>query len=320
MGSVVWRGRLAFGLVSIPVRLYRAARRERVRFRQVYRPAPAPEAEAETESWMEAEAEPLIEPASAAAPARIHVIRGVEPESAEPQRESGPVERIHHAPPVAASRILKGYEYEKDRFVTLDQQEVKALRPKTSEELEIVEFVRLTEIDPVYFDASYYAAPDRGGEKPYAMLCEALRASGYAAVGTFAMHGREHVAVIRPGRTGLLVHTLFYALEIHAEDEYAAPAGQVNPKELELAQTLIRALAAPFDVSRFKDAFEERVRALLEARAEQGLSPLAGATEPGPAGAPVADLMEALKRSLEMVRKPVARAEPERRRSRKRTK
>jgi DNA end-binding protein Ku len=195
---------------------------------------------------------------------------------------------------------MKGYEYEKDRFVALEQQEVKALRPKTSEELEIAEFVRLAEIDPLYFDASYYAAPDRGGEKPYAMLYEALQASGYAAVGRFAMHGREHVAVIRTGRTGLLLHTLFYAAEIHGADEYVVQPGQVSAKEIELAQTLIRALAAPFDSSKFKDVFEEKVRALIEARTADAVRETQAA--------PVVDIMEALKKSLEMARKPAARA------------
>jgi DNA end-binding protein Ku len=308
VASIVWRGRLAFGLVSIPVRLLRAARRERVRFRQVYRP-PASEESPEPETEPEPEAIPA--PRSG-----IHVLRGaVEP---EPEPERDPVELVRHAPPVEPARLMKGFEYEKDRFVTLEQQEVKALRPKTSDELEIAEFVRLAEIDPVYFDASYYAVPDRGGDKPYAMLCEAMRASGYAAVGSFAMHGREHVAVVRTGRTGLLLHTLFYEPEIHAADEYAVAAGQVNAKELELAHTLIRALAVPFDSARFKDTFEERMRALIEARAAEGLAPAAGSATPEASKTPVVDIMQALKKSLELARKPAARAGSAKPASRKR--
>src|SRR6185437_7837931 len=126
MASTVWRGRLAFGMVAIPVRLYKAARRERLRFHKVYRqPARSPESE------------PL------------------------PEFEDKPVR---------APETLRGYEVEKNRFVVVEPQEVQALRPATSTELDILEFVHLAEIDPIYFDASYYVAPDPGGEKAYALL------------------------------------------------------------------------------------------------------------------------------------------------------
>ena len=92
-------------------------------------------------------------------------------------------------------------------------------------ELGITEFVRLAEIDPVFFDVSYYVEPEAGAEKPYALLFTALVDSGYAALGSLAMHGREHVAVIRPGRRGLILHTIFYAKEVRPEGEYAADSG-----------------------------------------------------------------------------------------------
>jgi DNA end-binding protein Ku len=308
VASTVWRGRLAFGLVSIPVRLHRASRRERMRFHHVYRRTEREEAAPE-EVEPEPEPQPSQRVAQVAPTVLPRAIRQPAPEPAvEVEPESATVERVRSVPPVAPQQILKGFEYEKGRYVTLGQEEWKALRPKTSDELEIAQFVRLDEIDPLYFDASFYASPDRGGEKPYAMLCEAMRASGYAALGSFAMHGREHMAVIRPAARGIVVHTLFYAHEVHAADEYTVPSGQTTAKEVELAQTLIRALAAPFEPERFKDAFEEKVRALVKARAAAGLAPEAGAeASAGRPSAPVIDIMEALKKSLESARKPAAR-------------
>ncbi len=277
MPATVWRGRLAFGLVSIPVRLYRAARRERTRFHHVYRPAaPAPEPEPAPRL--------RVMPKTPVPP----------PEEAEPE----PVVRVHHEPPPEQREVLKGFEYEKDRYVVLDREEVAALRPRTSTELEMVEFVRLEEIDPLYFDASYYAAPDAGGEKPYAMLYVALRDTRYAALGTFAMHGREHAAAIRPGARGLILHTLFYANEIHAADEYGVDPALVSAKELDLARMFIRTLAGRFEPEKFKDAFEECVRELIEARKRTGVA----ATAEAPAAAAAPDIMEALRKSLQMAR------------------
>ena len=205
--------------------------------------------------------------------------------------------RVHHVPPPEQREVLKGFEYEKDRYVVLDRKELAALRPRTSSELEIVEFVRLEEIDPLYFDASYYAAPDRGGEKAYAMLYVALRDTRYAALGTFAMHGREHAAAIRPGTRGLILHTLFYANEIHAGDEYGVDPALVSAKELDLARMFIRTLAGKFEPEKFKDTFEERVREMIEARAKTGVAP----SEPAPPAA-VPDIMEALRKSLQLAR------------------
>ena len=131
---------------------------------------------------------------------------------------------------VEPAEILKGFEYDDNQYVVLEPEEVAALRPRTSSELEIVEFVKLEEIDPVYFDVSYFVAPDKNGEKPYALLVEALRRTGYAALGTFAMHGREHVAAIRTSKHGVLLHTLFYANEIRMQDEYHTDTGLASEK------------------------------------------------------------------------------------------
>jgi len=298
MAATVWRGRLAFGMVSIPVRLFKAARRERIRFHHVYRSA-------EVE-----ESEELETPATAApAASAFHDFPGAPAEAAKPSPEPDAFTRVRNLPvaaitdePISKPQVLKGYEIEKDRYVAFDPAELAALRPQTSTELTIAEFVHLAEIDPAFFDTSYYAAPDRGGEKPYALLFQALAETGYAAIGSLAMHGREHATVVRPGRRGLILHTLYFEKEVRADEEYRSDPALVNPKELDLAKRFVEALAAPFDASKLKDTFEERLRALIDARtAAVGPS---RREEEQPAAVPPADILEALKKSLALVRRP----------------
>jgi DNA end-binding protein Ku len=304
MASTVWRGRLVFGLVSVPVRLVKAARRERIRFHNVYRPSVAPEPADE-------EPEEVEPPPKRGSQATIHEL---------PRRETAetpvppPIARVRNMPvaednqaPVEKSEVLKGYEIEKGRYVTFQPHEIAAARPKTSTELTMTEFVRLDEIDPIFFETSYYAMPDRGGEKPYALLFKALAESGYAALGSIAMHGREHATVIRSGRHGLILHSLFYQNEVRADEEYRSDASLVSAKELELAKTFVTTFAAPFDASKLKDTLEEQLRKLIDARADTAIDAYEhGEVTPR---APVVDIMEALRKSLEIARKPPASAE-----------
>jgi DNA end-binding protein Ku len=312
MAATVWKGRLAFGMVSIPVRLSKAARRERIRFHHLYRPvASRPASAGQT---VEQDGGEAAEPEVAPPIPRVGELPGKPAPSLESAPEDAeypaePVARVRNLPvaeetraPIEKSQMLKGYEIEKDRYVTLEAGEVAALKPETSSELSISEFVRLQEIDPVFFDTSYYAAPDRNGEKPYALLFRALADTGYAALGSLAMHGREHATLIRPGRTGLVLHTLFFEKEVRAEEEYPSDAALVSAKELDLAKMFVRALAAPFDATKLKDQFEERLRSLIDRRAATavGTSRQPEAARPVP---PV-DILEALKKSLAMAKRP----------------
>jgi DNA end-binding protein Ku len=301
MPASVWTGNLVFGLVSIPVHLYRAARPERVRFRQLRRREPEP--------YYPGIHEVAKEPGRQA-PERYAKTPEREPEIEEagtmPAFE--PVTRPAFDPargaPVPRSEIVHGYEHDKDRFVVVEEDELRQLAPRTSREMEIREFVRFAEIDPVYLETSYYVAPAPGGEKGCSMLFAALRATGYAALAEVAMHRREHVVVVRTGRRGLLAHTLFYPDEVHAEEERPAEPALVSGKELELAELFVRALAAPFDPARYKDRYRERVEALLAGKIDAGEFAETRAAAPPAAAAP--DILEALRRSLEAVRKPAA--------------
>jgi DNA end-binding protein Ku len=109
---------------------------------------------------------------------------------------------------VSRSELAKGYEYEPGRFVVLSCDEMESITPRTAHEMQILEFVQLAEAGPGYFETSYYAAPDKGGERAYTLLPEALRRSGLVGIAQVAMHRREHVVVIRPGQTGIVLHTM----------------------------------------------------------------------------------------------------------------
>ena len=291
MPTSVWRGHISFGLISIPVRLFKAARAERISLKQVYRvPAvrnatPPPEEVYEPE---EVDDEPSV-PLEAAV------------EEVAPVRRLSAVEGSREIIPESA--VTKGFEFQPDRFVTLDRDELKALEEKTSKQMDVLEFVDVAAVDPVYFETSYYVRPDPAGEKPYALLFEAIRRAGLVALARFAMHRREHVALLRAGRRGLLVHTMFYSTEVRAQEEFEADTGLVVDKEVELAELLVRNLRAEFDPSKFHDSYKQKLEALIEAKV-RGREVVRAASTAGSGAAPVIDIMEALRASLATLKKP----------------
>ncbi len=177
----------------------------------------------------------------------------------------------------------------------LSRDEIEAITPRTAHEMEILEFVKLAEVDPIYYETSYYVAPDRAGQRAYALLLQALRRSGLVGMAQVAMHRREHVVVIRPGRTGIVLHTMFYESEIRREDEQRTDISQVSDKELELALLLVNSLAGAFDASKYRDRYREKLDALIAAKLEGVAAVEAKAVRP----APVINILEALQRSLD---------------------
>lgn len=312
MASTVWRGYVTFGLISIPVRLFRAARAERVSFRRLHRQeAPsrqeppelvtplrrsfaAPQPQLEPKAWPatrpEPEPEPIAEP-----PARP-ILTPVQQVSVRQGSDEVLPEQA----------VVKGYEYEKGRFVAIEKEELKSAASKTSTQMEIEEFVELSEIDPVYFETSYYVAPEQAGERAYALLYRALQTTQLVAIAQFAMHSREHVVVLRPGKTGILAHTMFFASEVRAEEEYRADMGLVNEKELGLAQTLIHSLAAPFEPGKYRDSYRERLQSIIAKKVQgEPVTPVETVAKP----AAVVDIADALRRSLANLKKPAASEE-----------
>lgn len=218
--------------------------------------------------------------------------------------------------PVPRTELVKGFEYEKDRYVVVDEDEIKKMQPKTARVMEILEFVKADEVDPVYLETSYYLQPEDAGEKPYTLLFEAMRKTGYVSLAKLTMHNREYLVLLRPAAHGLILHTMYYRDEVRAVDEFRADTTQLKEKELELAISLIRALEAPFEPEKFKDTYRENLRSLIDAKVkgEQVVAPPQAETM-----APVIDIMEALKSSLAQVRKPAAaeagRSAPRKRRA-----
>ncbi|MEO8028561.1 MAG: Ku protein, partial [Bryobacteraceae bacterium] len=206
--------------------------------------------------------------------------------------------------PIPRSEIVKGYEYEKDRYVTIEDEDIKKVAPSTAKVMEILEFVKGEQIDPIYYETSYYMAPDEAGEKPYALLFESLRKSGYCGVAKIAMHNREHIVILRPGKNGVLLHTMYFNHEIRQVDEFRTNLELVKEKELALANMLIETLAAEFEPAKYKDTFRENILAMIEAKKE-GQEIVAA---PEPAQHKVVDILEALKASLAMAKKPAASA------------
>jgi len=288
MASSIWKGHLTFGLVSIPVRLQKAARKERVRMHYVQTAAKR-EPEPETEEAPE----PVSMPASRNQP--------VAPVKEEPEPPRF-VSRVHQKlvgtsgeAPLNPRDLARGYEVEPDRYVVVDQEELRRLRPKTSPDMQLESFVTLAEIDPVYFETSYYVIPDAGGEKPYAVLFAVMSRTQRAGVAKIAMHGREHIVIVRAARSGLMAHTMFYTDEIHAENEFRTDVSLVSAKELDLATAFVDAIAAPFDPSQFKDTYREQLKSLIEGKAaSQEVQPSA----PARTASPPVDILAALKASL----------------------
>ena len=264
MASSVWKGYLTFGLISIPIRLFSAARSERIGLNQLHKVC-------SSRIRM-----PLFCPTC--------------------QRQ---VER---------SEIVKGYEYEKDQYVLFTEEELDKIEPESARTMEILEFVKLDEIDPLYFDASYYVTPEDEGKKAYQLLLEAMEATSYAAIAKITMHQREHIVVIRPRDNGMTLHTMFYTNEIRQVAEYGQRTSAAEPKEQEkkLATQLIESLAAKFEPDKYKDQYQESMKAMIAAK-QQG-EEIAAA--PHAKLAPVIDLMDALKKSIAEKEKPAAKKPP----------
>src|SRR5260370_16335668 len=153
----------------------------------------------------------------------------------------------------------------------------------------------------MFFESSYYMAPDEAGEKPYALLFEALRESGCVGVAKIAMHNREHIVILRPGPLGILLHTMYYPDEIRQVEEFRTDTSAVKDNELKLAKTLVESLLAPFEPEKYKDNYRENLMAMIQAKVEgKEIVETAAPTH----RAPVIDILEALKMSLAEGKKP----------------
>ena len=197
--------------------------------------------------------------------------------------------------PIERSDIVKGYEVQKGEYITVDDEELKKIAPATATTMEILQFVASDEVDPLLFESSYYMAPEENVGKPYALFLAALSETKRDAIAKVAMHNREHVVLIRSAEGALVLHTLYYEDELHKANKAEAPNTKFSAEELDMAKKLIQHLTAKFKPGEFHDTYRDNVERLIEEKQKGKKITVVKQ----PRKAPVIDLMEALKRSLD---------------------
>ncbi|MHB1499030.1 MAG: non-homologous end joining protein Ku [Acidimicrobiales bacterium] len=199
---------------------------------------------------------------------------------------------------VEYSEIVKGYEIRKGDYVIVEPEEVEALAPEASRVIDIEEFVDLADIDPLFFEHSYYMVPDGPAAKPYALLVEAMEGSGKAGIGRFVLRTKEYLAALRPHEGVLVLSTLLFADEVvAATDLEVRTTKETTPseREVDMARQLVETFSAEWDPAKYKDDYRERLLAMIEAKAE-GQEVVVPEERERPA--PVVDLVAALEASL----------------------
>jgi DNA end-binding protein Ku len=251
MASSAWKGFVTFGLISIPVRLYAAARAYRLELHQLHK------------TCKTRLRQPLFCPTC---------------------------NRI-----VDRSEVVKGYEYAEGKYVLIDPEEIKKIAPHSARAMEILAFVKESEIDPLFFDSSYFVVPEEEGRKAYQLLLKTLENAKRVAIAKVYMHQREYTVFIRPYDHGLALHTMYFANEIREAPGYGQTDEiKLKPQEVKLAEQLVENLSKPFHLSKYHDEFQDRLKALVQAK----LKGKEVAAAPEPHRAPVIDMMTALKKSL----------------------
>jgi DNA end-binding protein Ku len=197
---------------------------------------------------------------------------------------------------VGREDIVKGYEYSKGQYVLFTEEELKALVPEPTNAVEIKEFVPLEQVDPIYYEKSFYLGPDKGGERPYRLLAEAMKQTGRAALARYVARGKDQFVLLRPFEGGLIMQQLRYSDELRPFSEVPLGVAEIKEPELKLAVQLIEQIATDeFHPEEYEDTQRQQVRSLIE-RKVQGEEITAAPVEAPKAQ--VVDLMEALKASL----------------------
>jgi DNA end-binding protein Ku len=210
---------------------------------------------------------------------------------------------------VARDQMVKGYQFSKDQYVAFTDEELKAMAQETQKAIEITEFVPASAIDPVYFDHAYYLGPEKGGEKAYRLLNEAMRKTGRSALAKWAARGKQHLVLIRPAEKGLVMQQLLYADEVRPISEVPIGDAELTDSELKLAEQLIAQIASDeFHPEHYEDEVKKRYLEAIQKKIE-GQEITAAPEAPK---AQIIDLMEALKASLAAKGEAQAEAAPAR--------
>jgi DNA end-binding protein Ku len=252
MAASVWKGSISFGLVSVPIKLFAAARYSHISFHEVHRECG-------------------------------HRVK---------QQLYCPYDQRV----VSRDEIVMGYEVDEDKMVIVDRQELKKLQPGSSSSMEILQFVKLSDVDPIYFETSYFSVPEEEGRRGYTLLLETMEEMQVAAIAQVTMHQRERTVIVRPYRHGLTLHTLYYPSEIRDVAGYGNnSAANLKKQEVSLAEQFAKELVAPFRPEQFHDEYQAQVKKLIESKKRGTAAPR---PEKTPRLAPVVDLMTALKQSI----------------------
>jgi Ku protein, prokaryotic len=196
---------------------------------------------------------------------------------------------------VKRDEVIKGYEVDEGQYVLVEGEEIKKLAAKSSRILEVLAFTKLSQIDPIFFDASYFCVPHETGRKPYQLLVKALEDTQSVGLGRLTMHQRDYTVFLRAYQHGLLLHTMYFANEIRRVPEFGAlEAVNLKQQEIKLTEQLIATMMQPFKPAQYHDEFQDRLRQLVEAK-RRG-RPVE--VEEAEKRAPVIDMMDALKKSL----------------------
>jgi DNA end-binding protein Ku len=197
---------------------------------------------------------------------------------------------------VDRDEVIKGYEYEEGRYVLVDKDDLKNITPKSGRTMEILAFVKQDQIDPIYFDSSYVALPEKDAEKPYQVLLKALEDTHRVGIATVTMHQREYTVFIRPRNNGITVHTMYFQNEIRQVAGYGEKPKDLHlkPQEVKLAEQLIETLSEDFNPKQYHDTFQDKLRELVKAK-QKGKTVAEGSA---PRHGKVINMMDALKKSL----------------------
>ncbi|HVW78446.1 MAG TPA: Ku protein [Alloacidobacterium sp.] len=267
MASTVWKGYVSFGLISVPIRLFVAAREQHVSFNQIHRECGT----------------------------RI-----------KQQLFCPHCERV-----VERNEIAKGYPIDKNTYVQVTEDELKALDAESSESMDILQFVKLDDVDPIYYQTSYFTVPEDPGRRAYALIMQGMDRLKLGAIAKLTLHQREQIVMIRPYDKGLILHTLYYAEEVREIAEYGQDEDlKLQKAEIDLAEQFMKQLTEKFDPEQYKDEYQSRVEALVESK-EAGMAPRSE-KHPRKQLAPVINLMDALKKSMEQQEEAVGKKAPQR--------
>lgn len=321
MASIVWTGHLAFGLVSIPVSLYVAARTETTRFTRLQRrktiPSQGSHVSATTPELKFGGFEDLDKAGSDASRfdgdrssngfgRNGHFDARTDGDSATPRPEAVEYHRVRQVlqsdadgKEVKPHELIKGYEYGPGQYVAIDPAEYQKAAVATSDTIELFHFVKSEEVDPLYFERSYYIVPEIGGERAYALLLQAMQNQGCWGVARVGMHKREHILILRTTGKGIIAHTMFYTKEVRKVPEFRTDFGLVREPELTAAEALIKGYFGSFEPENFHDIYQQRLQDLIQAGLRSAPKPTIRANRLHEAILP--DLMADLKRSLAQI-------------------